>query len=84
MARLTPRVRVVEWAVLGGALLAVGLGIWLGGVAAGADPFDRSLIYRTATISIAVAGLLAVLSCLAWYLLPQDRRSATNVPSTSV
>ncbi|CAN5542054.1 hypothetical protein BH10ACT4_BH10ACT4_14280 [soil metagenome] len=74
-ARLAARGRLAVWAILGAVLVAVALAIWIGGVAAGADLFDRVVLYRTATISIACSGLLAVLACLGWYLLPRVQRT---------
>jgi hypothetical protein len=78
--RLAPQARLVVWAILGVVLVGVALAIWIGGVATGAGLFDRVVLYRTATISIACSGMLAVLACMGWYLLPKKESSA--VPST--
>ncbi|MFM9919761.1 DUF4184 family protein [Lacisediminihabitans sp. H27-G8] len=77
--RLDSRVRIAVWVTIGVVLAAVALAIWIGGVAAGADLFDRTVLYRTATISIAFSGLLAVLACLGWYVLPKGARSAARM-----
>ena len=82
--RLASRARLTAWVILGVVQAGVALTIWIGGLAAGADLFNRTVLYRTATISIACAGLLAVLACVGWYLLPQTERStATTLPSSS-
>ena len=82
--RLDSRARVTVWVILGVVQVGVALAIWIGGVTGGADPFNRTVLFHTATVSIASAGLLAVLGCLGWYLLPQTERStATTLPSSS-
>jgi hypothetical protein len=88
-SRLGSRVRVTVWTILVVVLVGGALAIWIGGVTAGAGLFDRTLLYRTSTISIACAGLLAVIACLGWYILPQkglpqtERSTATTLPSSS-
>ena len=82
--RLDSRARVTVWLILGAVQVGVALMIWIGGLITGADLFNRTVLYRTATISISSAGLLAVIACLGWYLLPQTERStATTLPSSS-
>ena len=77
--RLGSRVRIAAWAILTIVIVTVALAIWIGGLAAGAEPFDRTVLFCTATVSIACGGLLAVVACLGWYLLPRrDLPSRTN------
>jgi hypothetical protein len=51
------------------------LAIWTGGVASGADFFDRTVLCRTATISVACGGLLAVFACPGEHFLAQKESS---------
>ncbi|MET0806095.1 MAG: DUF4184 family protein, partial [Lacisediminihabitans sp.] len=71
--RLRASWRLVGWIAVASVLAAVALTIWVGGVLGGSDVFVRLVLYHTATRSIAVAGLLAVLICFAWYLLARRR-----------
>lgn len=52
---------------------AVGILIWVHGLVRGLDPFDRVVVFRVASLSIACAGLVAVVLSLLWYVLPQRR-----------
>ncbi|MET0991529.1 MAG: DUF4184 family protein [Lacisediminihabitans sp.] len=89
--RLRASWRLVGWIAVASVLAAVALTIWVGGVLGGSDVFGRVVLYHTATRSIAVAGVLAVLICFAWYLVPRrrdprgdqtERSTATTLPST--
>ena len=83
-SRLDPRARVTVWLILGAVQTGVALTIWIGGLAAGADLLSGKLLYRTATMSVACAELLAVVVCLGWYrLLQTERNTATTLPSSS-
>jgi hypothetical protein len=81
-------VRLVVWLVVAGTLIAVGAVVWLRGQFRGVEAFNRGLVYDTAVYSIAAAGLLALIACLAWYLFPRrgrgqtERSTATTLPST--
>ena len=79
--------RLVVWLVVGATLVIVGAIVWLHGQYRGVDAFNRGLVYDTAVYSIAASGLLALVACLAWYLLPRranqtERNTATTLPST--
>jgi len=93
--RLRASWRIMCWIAVATVLIAVALTIWVGGVLGGSDVFGRVVLYHTATRAIAAAGVLAVLICFAWYLLPRrltpgasgrgdqtDRSTATTLPST--
>lgn len=53
--------------------MAVGIVIWVHGLIRGLDPFDRVVVFRSASLSIACAGLVAVVLALLWYALPERR-----------
>jgi len=57
-------------AAIAGVLVIVALVVWSRGQLAGSDALNRSLVYATAVSSIAGAGLLGLVACLSWYLLP--------------
>ncbi len=85
--RTGARGRVVAWLAVSAVLVGVGLAVWLRGRFRGSEAFDRTLVYDTAVYAIAAAGLLALVVCLLWYLLPRrdqtERSTATTLPSTS-
>ena len=53
--------------------MVVGIVIWVHGLTRGLDPFDRVVVFRAASLSIACAGLVAVVLSLLWYALPWRR-----------
>jgi hypothetical protein len=79
--------RVIAWVIVVGVLAVVGGVIWLRGIVSGTQAFDRVLVYDTAVYSIAIAGLVALLFGLVWYVLPKkrqtERSTATTLPSSS-
>ncbi|MES2169421.1 MAG: DUF4184 family protein [Actinomycetota bacterium] len=79
--------RIIAWAAALGVLAVAGGAIWLRGIIAGTMAFDRVLVYDTAVYSIALVGVVALLFCLMWYLLPRrdqtERKTATTLPRSS-
>ena len=67
--RLSGPVRALAWASVLAAGLATSVPIWIVGMLAGASPVDDILVFRVVTVGIAAACLVAVLWCLAWWLL---------------
>ncbi|MBK4347616.1 DUF4184 family protein [Lacisediminihabitans changchengi] len=90
LSRLRRSWRVVAWVAVAGVLTVIALLIWIAGLAGGSELLDRVVVYHVATRSIAAAGVLAVLLCLGWYLLPRgrgrdgqtERSTATTLPNT--
>ena len=90
LSRLRTSWRLVAWIAVAAVLAIVAVLIWGAGLLNGADLFDRVVVYHVATRSIAAAGVLAVVLCVAWYLLPRgrghggqtDRSTATTLPNT--
>jgi len=91
--RLRASWRVVGWLAVASLLATVALTIWIDGVLGGSEIFGRVVLYHVATRSIAAAGVLAVLICVAWYFVPRrahpsdggrqtDRSTATTLPRT--
>jgi hypothetical protein len=80
--------RLVLWLATAGTLVVVAATVWVRGQFRGFEAFDRVLLYDTAVYSIGAAGLLGLIACLAWYLLPRrapgqtERSTATTLPST--
>ncbi len=72
--RLTAVRRMTSWFLVSVPGLTVALVIWVGGIVGGVGPLDRVLVYRTATLSISCAGLIAIVVMILWHLLP--RRSS--------
>jgi hypothetical protein len=75
--RLSSPARIIAWATVVAAGLATSLAIWISGIVAGTSPLDDILVFRTVTVGIAAAGLVALLWCLVWWLL---RVRSTEVP----
>lgn len=69
-SRLSKRARCLAWLAVAIPGLSVGIAVWGFGLVNGIDAFDRVLVYRTATLSISCAGLVAVVIALSWYLSP--------------
>lgn len=80
--RSSVALRVTAWTAVSGVLVIVALAIWMHGIAGGVGVFDRGLVYRVAVYSMAAAGLLALMLCLGWYLLPR-RSSAGSARSAA-
>ena len=80
--------RLAIWTAIAGTLVVVGAVVWLLGHFRVVEAFNRGLVHYTAVYSLAAAGLLALVVCLAWYLFPRrgedqtERNTATTLPST--
>jgi hypothetical protein len=80
--------RLAAWIAIASTLVVIGAIVWLLGQFHVVEAFNRGLLHYTATYSIAAAGLLALVACLAWYLFPRrghdqtERSTATTLPST--
>ncbi|WP_394770056.1 DUF4184 family protein [Lacisediminihabitans sp.] len=77
-SRLSDRWRVTAWVVVAAVVATIALGILVGGAVSGAGPFDRTVLYWSATRSLSVGGLIVALVCLAWRLLRREARPATE------
>jgi hypothetical protein len=71
VVRLDHRWRAALWAVVATVLVGVALLVWTRGLLDGVFALDRVLVYNSAVLSVAWAGLLGVVACLVWYLVPR-------------
>jgi hypothetical protein len=69
-AKTSVRSRAAAWLTVVAALVITALIIWLPGILAGIPPLDPALVFHTVVYSMAVAGAVGVLACLAWFALP--------------
>ncbi|MCU1514198.1 MAG: cell wall anchor protein [Microbacteriaceae bacterium] len=69
--QLSTAVRRTGWVVVAAVAIVVAAAIWIAGLIAGDNLFDRYVIYAAVTYAIAIAGALAIVTCLGWYLLPK-------------
>jgi hypothetical protein len=63
--------RTAAWIMVAGSLVIIALAVWIAGLANGAEPLDRVLVYRTSVVSISCSSFFAVLAGIGWYLLPK-------------
>ncbi|CAN5287528.1 DUF4184 family protein [soil metagenome] len=75
-AKTSVRSRAAAWVTVISALVITALTIWLPGLFAGTPPLDPALVFHTVVYSMAVAGAVCALACLAWYVLPLGEGSA--------
>ncbi len=82
--RTTREIRLTAWCVVAGILVLTASATWIGGLLRGLFPVDRKLVYDTAVFSIALSGLVGLLFCLGWYLVPERPKSSTpSLPTAS-
>ena len=67
--RLRPWVRAIAWGTVVSVGGVVALVVWITGMTHGASPVNDILVFRTVTIGLGAAGLVALLWCCAWRLL---------------
>jgi hypothetical protein len=67
--RVSPPARATFWVTVLGVGLVVALAIWVPEIVKGQSPFFTALVFRTVTIGLAAAGLVAVIWSIAWWRL---------------
>jgi hypothetical protein len=77
-AKTSVRSRAATWVSVVSALLVTALIVWLPGLFDGTPPLDPALVFHTVVYSMAVAGGVGVLACLAWYVAPFRRVPAQS------
>ena len=61
-----PRERSVLSRLVIGLLAAIALGVWFAGISAGIPAVDESLLFIAVTLSGAIAGFIALVTCVIW------------------
>jgi hypothetical protein len=75
--RLSARQRGLAWIAVCGVGFAVALFVWVRGIATrGQGAFDGSLLFDVATRGIGIAGLVALIGAIAWWVVEWSRVKA--------